>query len=82
MIARKPSNLSFEQAAAAPISGVTALQAFHKAQLQSGQKVLIVGASGGVGTFAVQIAKAIGAVGVRGGVSGCVAPLSHGCGPG
>ena len=60
-LARKPSNLSFGQAAAAPISGVTALQAVRKTQVQSGQKVLIIGASGGVGTFAVQIAKAYGA---------------------
>ena len=61
MLAAKPANLSFEQAAAAPISGVTALQAVRKANVQSGQKVLIVGASGGVGSFAVQIAMASGA---------------------
>ena len=60
-LARKPANLSFEQAAAAPISGVTAFQALRKANVQHGQKVLIIGASGGVGTFAVQIAKALGA---------------------
>jgi NADPH:quinone reductase-like Zn-dependent oxidoreductase len=61
LLAPKPANLSFAQAAAVPISGVTALQAVRKAQVQPGQRVLIVGASGGVGTFAVQIAKAFGA---------------------
>jgi NADPH:quinone reductase-like Zn-dependent oxidoreductase len=61
LLAPKPANLSFEQAAAVPISGVTALQAVRKAQVQPGQHVLVVGASGGVGTFAVQIAKAFGA---------------------
>jgi NADPH:quinone reductase-like Zn-dependent oxidoreductase len=61
MIARKPENLSFEQASAAPISGVTALQAVRKADMAPGTHVLVIGASGGVGTFAVQIAKALGA---------------------
>jgi len=57
----KPAGLSFEQAAAAPVSGVTALRAIRdKANVQPGQTVLILGAAGGVGTFAVQIAKAFG----------------------
>jgi NADPH:quinone reductase-like Zn-dependent oxidoreductase len=61
-LAKKPGNISFAQAAAVPIAGITALQALRdKGQLQSGQAVLINGASGGVGTFAVQIAKAMGA---------------------
>jgi NADPH:quinone reductase-like Zn-dependent oxidoreductase len=61
-VALKPVNLSFEQAAAVPISGLTALQGVRdRAAVQRGEKVLIIGASGGVGTFAVQIAKAFGA---------------------
>lgn len=58
----KPANLSFEQAAALPISGVTALQALRdKAHVQPGQTVLVIGAGGGVGTLAVQLAKSFGA---------------------
>jgi NADPH:quinone reductase-like Zn-dependent oxidoreductase len=58
----KPPNVSFEQAAAAPVSGSTALQAVRDAaKVQPGQHVLVIGASGGVGSFAVQIAKAFGA---------------------
>ena len=58
LLALKPANLSFEQAAAVPVSGVTALQGVRdRAQVKPEEKVLIIGASGGVGTFAVQIAK-------------------------
>src|SRR6516225_9536039 len=61
-LAPKPEGVSFEQAAAVPIAGMTALQALRDvARLQPGQNVLINGASGGIGTFAVQIAKAFGA---------------------
>jgi NADPH:quinone reductase-like Zn-dependent oxidoreductase len=61
-LAFKPSNLSFEEAAAAPISGLAALQAVRDhGAVEAGQRVVIVGASGGVGSFAVQIAKAFGA---------------------
>jgi NADPH:quinone reductase-like Zn-dependent oxidoreductase len=61
-IVHKPVDVSFEQAAALPIAAITALQALRdKGELKAGQKVLINGASGGVGTYAVQIAKAMGA---------------------
>ena len=60
-LAPKPANLSFDQAAAVPISALTALQAVRDhGQVQAGRRVLIVGASGGVGTFAIQIAKSFG----------------------
>jgi NADPH:quinone reductase-like Zn-dependent oxidoreductase len=62
IVLHKPARLSFEQAAAVPVAGFTALQALRdKGRLQAGQTVLVNGAAGGVGTFAVQIAKALGA---------------------
>jgi NADPH:quinone reductase-like Zn-dependent oxidoreductase len=62
MLVLKPANVPYEEAAAVPLAGVTALQGVRtKGQVKPGQKVLIVGASGGVGIYAVQIAKALGA---------------------
>jgi NADPH:quinone reductase-like Zn-dependent oxidoreductase len=62
VLAPKPGNLSFEEASAVPVAGVSALQGFRKlGEIRPGQKLLVNGASGGVGTFAVQIAKSFGA---------------------
>jgi NADPH:quinone reductase-like Zn-dependent oxidoreductase len=60
-LTRKPANLSFEQAAVVPISGLTALRALTVGRVEPGQHVLVIGASGGVGSYAVQLAKAFGA---------------------
>jgi NADPH:quinone reductase-like Zn-dependent oxidoreductase len=60
-LALKPANLTFEQAAAVPMAGQVALQALRRGNVRAGQKILINGASGGIGTFAVQIAKSLGA---------------------
>jgi len=70
--ARKPASLSFEQAAALPLAGLTAYQSLHRLGLKSGQTVLVHGANGGVGSFAVQIAAAAGAR-----VIGTASPRNH-----
>ena len=60
-LVRKPARLSFEQAAVVAVSGLAAIKGLHAGRIAAGQKVLIIGASGGVGTYAVQLAKAFGA---------------------
>ena len=73
-LARKPASLSFEEAATLPISGGTALQAVRRAGVEAGDRVLVIGASGGVGSYAVQVAAALGAE-VTGVASGAKADL-------
>jgi NADPH:quinone reductase-like Zn-dependent oxidoreductase len=77
--APKPPALSFEDAAALPVAGITALQALRRAEVTAGQRVLVNGAAGGVGTFAVQIAKTLGAE-VTGVCSARNLELVHGLG--
>ncbi|MEV4706417.1 NAD(P)-dependent alcohol dehydrogenase [Actinoplanes sp. NPDC049316] len=80
-LAPKPANLTFEQAAAVPVSGVTALQSLRVAGVSAGHRVMIIGAGGGIGTFAVQLARASGAA-VTGVCSGSKAELVRSLGAG
>jgi NADPH:quinone reductase-like Zn-dependent oxidoreductase len=81
LLVRKPEGITFEEAAAAPISGMTALQALRDvAPVQPGERVLVVGAGGGVGTLAVQVAKALGAGHVTAVCSGSKADLARSIG--
>ena len=73
-LARKPASLSFEEAATLPVSGATALQVVRRAGVEAGDRVLVIGASGGVGSYAVQVAAARGAE-VTGVASGAKADL-------
>jgi len=66
LVATKPSNMSFEEAAAVPVGGVHAMHLLKKAGIRNGQKVVVIGAGGSIGTFGVQIAKAFGAGEVTG----------------
>jgi NADPH:quinone reductase-like Zn-dependent oxidoreductase len=81
-LAVKPANLSLEQAAVVPVSGMTALQAVRDGgRVTAGQRVMVIGAAGGVGSYAVQIAKALGAT-VTGVCSAAKADLVRSLGAG
>ncbi|OKK16101.1 NADPH:quinone reductase [Streptomyces sp. CB00455] len=79
-LAPRPARLTPEQAAAVTVSASTALQALRLGRLEPGHRVLVIGAAGGVGTYAVQIAKALGAAHVTGVCSGAKADLVHSLG--